>query len=209
MGAAATARPLFGITDLVTDPIMTRTLTTDSKTTEPRHALTLDRRTIFRKMCLTRAFEYKVLEAFERKLIPGTIYLGIGQEATPATVSELTAGFPVFNQHRCHGIVLSHGGDLAMVRDELLGLPTGSCAGRGGCPSVYDAAIPTFPYHGFIGEHIPLATGYALATHRPTLVYFGDSAAEEDYALTACVGSAIGNARNGRRGRRDRTRGQR
>jgi pyruvate dehydrogenase E1 component alpha subunit len=42
-----------------------------------------------------------------------------------------------------------------------------------------------FSYHGLIGENIPLGTGYALATRRSSLVYFGDAAAEEDYALTS------------------------
>ena len=169
----------------VQTPVMTRTLTAGRKDSEGVQAIAFDRRAVFQKMCLARYFEHKVADAFERKLIPGTIYLAIGQESTPATVSELTGGFPVFNQHRCHAIYLSHGGDPAMLRDELLGLSTGSCGGRGGCPSIYDASIPTFPYHGFIGEHIPLATGYALATHRPTVVYFGDAGSEEDYALTA------------------------
>ena len=164
---------------------MTRTLTVGRRNSEGVQALALDGRAVFQKMCLARYFEHKVAESFEKKLMPGTTYLSIGQESTPATVSELTPGFPVFNQHRCHAIYLSHGGDPAMLRDELLGLSTGSCGGRGGCPSIHDATIPIFPYHGFIGEQIPLAAGYALATHRPTVVYFGDAASEEDYALTA------------------------
>ena len=41
-----------------------------------------------------------------------------------------------------------------------------------------------YSYHGLIGEQIPLATGFVLATRRPGVVYFGDAASEEDYALT-------------------------
>jgi pyruvate dehydrogenase E1 component alpha subunit len=145
----------------------------------------LDRSGVFRQMCYIRHFEQQVARASEQNLIPAVVYLAVGQEAVAATVAPLTEGFSVFNQHRCHAIYLAHGGSPERLRDELLGREDGCCAGRGGSPSAQDPAIPMFAYHGLIGEHIPLATGYALATARPTLVYFGDAASEEDYALTS------------------------
>jgi len=145
----------------------------------------LDRPSVFRQMCYIRHFEQQVVRASQQTLVPAVVYLAVGQEATAATVAPLTDGFSVFNQHRCHSIYLAHGGSPERLRDELLGREDGCCAGRGGSPSAQDPDIPMFAYHGLIGEHIPLATGYALATAQPTLVYFGDAASEEDYALTS------------------------
>ncbi len=145
----------------------------------------LDRAGVFRQMCYIRHFEQQVAQACKQGWVPGVVYLAIGQEAVPATVATLTEGFSVFSQHRCHSIFLAHGGLPERLRDELLGGEAGCCAGRGGSPSAQDPDIPLFPYHGFIGEHIPLATGYALATGQPTLAYFGDAGSEEDYALTS------------------------
>ena len=145
----------------------------------------LDRQRIFDKMCFIRYFDRQVIEAVRQERVPGAIYLAIGQEATPATISELTQGFTVFTQHRCHSTFLAYGGDPEVLRDELLGLETGCCKGAGGSPSIYELNIPMYPYHGLIGESIPLAAGYTLATKKPTVVYFGDAASEEDCAITA------------------------
>ncbi len=145
----------------------------------------LDRQRVFDKMCFIRHFDRQVIEAVRQERVPGAFYLAIGQEATPATISELTQGFTVFTQHRCHSTYLAYGGDAEMLRDELLGLESGCCRGAGGSPSVYDSTIPMYPYHGLIGENIPLAAGYTLASKRPSVVYFGDGASEEDYAITA------------------------
>ena len=145
----------------------------------------LDRQEVFRRMCLTRHFELQVAEAYKGDLLPGPVYLSVGQEAPSATVSMLTAGFTVFAQHRGHSVYLAYGGRPEALRDELLGLETGCCRGRGGSPSIRDPSVPMVGYHGLIGENVPLATGFCLARHRPTVVYFGDGAAEEDYALTS------------------------
>ncbi len=80
---------------------------------------------------------------------------------------------------------LAHRGNPEKLIDELLGLETGCCRGRGGSPGIQDSNIPMYGHHGLVGENIPLATGYALATKKPTLVYLGDAAAEEDYALSS------------------------
>lgn len=145
----------------------------------------MDLQEVYRKMCLVRHFELQVVEALKQNLIPGYVYLSVGQEAPSAAISMLTQGYSVFAQHRCHSVYLSHGGNIERLIDELLGLETGCCGGRGGSPCIQDLDIPMYGHHGLIGENIPLATGYALATGRPTVVYFGDAASEEDYALTS------------------------
>ena len=40
-------------------------------------------------------------------------------------------------------------------------------------------------HHGLIGENVPLAVGFALASGEPTVCFFGDAAAEEDYAFAS------------------------
>lgn len=136
-------------------------------------------------MCLIRHFELQLAEAVKKGLIPGSVYLSVGQEAPSATISTLTKGYNVFAQHRCHSVYLSYGGNPEVLIDELLGLETGCCKGKGGSPCIQDLNIPMYGHHGLIGENIPLATGYALASGKPTVAYFGDAASEEDYALTS------------------------
>lgn len=140
---------------------------------------------IFKKMCLIRHFEIQAAKAVEKKLLPWFVYLSVGQEAPSAVVSTLTTGYSVFTQHRGHSAYLAHGGNLEALIDELLGLETGCCGGKGGSPCIQDLNIPMYGHHGLIGENIPLATGYAFARRKPTVAYFGDAAAEEDYALTS------------------------
>ncbi len=145
----------------------------------------LDHREVFRRMCLIRQFEQGAAQASTAGLTSGPVYLSIGQESPSATISTLTKGYSVFAQHRCHSVYLAHGGDPRVLRDELLGRESGCCRGRGGSPCLQDLSIPLFGHHGLIGENIPLGTGYALATQKPTVIYFGDAAGEEDYALTS------------------------
>ena len=140
---------------------------------------------IFRKMCLIRHFELQVIEAVKCNLIPGPVYLSVGQEAVSASISTLTEGYAVFAQHRGHSVYLAYGGNIERLVDELLGRGTGCCGGKGGSPCVQDLDVQMYGHHGLIGENIPLATGYALATGKPTVAYFGDAAAEEDYALAS------------------------
>lgn len=142
-------------------------------------------REIFRKMCLIRYFELQVVEAVKSNLIPGPVYLSVGQEAISSAISTLTKNYAIFTQHRGHSAYLAYGGNMERLIDELLGRKTGCCGGMGGSPCVQDLDIHMYGHHGLIGENIPLATGYALSTGKPTVAYFGDAAAEEDYALTS------------------------
>ncbi len=140
---------------------------------------------IFKKMCLIRYFELQVIEPRKNGLTPGPVYLSVGQEAISSAISMLTKGYSVFAQHRCHSVYLAYGGDPGRLVDELFGRSSGCCGGKGGSPCIQDLNIPMYGHHGLIGENIPLATGYALATGKPTVAYFGDAASEEDYALTS------------------------
>jgi len=136
---------------------------------------------IFKKMCEIRYFELGIIKNIDKIHCP--VYLSMGQEAIAATISEYYPDFRVFPQHRGHAWYLAYGGATEALRDELLGLGTGCCRGMGGSSDIQCARVEA--HHGLLGENIPLAVGYALASHQGTIAAFGDGAIEEDYAGVA------------------------
>jgi len=147
---------------------------------------------IFRKMCMIRFFEEGLINAVKNNQIKYPLYLSRGQEAIPSALSLIIPDFAIFAQHRCHGTYLAFDGDPVKLRDELLGLPSGTSRGRAGsnCLQYHDKNITMFGHHGLIGENVPLAVGYALGTKKNTVCFFGDGAAEEDYVFAA-MGFAV------------------
>ena len=147
---------------------------------------------IFRRMCVIRYFESGVVNAVEKGFIPYPIYLSSGQEAIPAALSIAIPDYMIFAQHRCHGIYLALGGNPEKLRDELLGLPSGTSGGRAGsnCIQCYENGITMFGHHGLIGENVPLGVGAALGSGKSTVCLFGDGAADEDYVFAA-MGFAV------------------
>lgn len=142
---------------------------------------------LFRRMCLVRYFEQGVINAGQDKFLTYQVYLSSGQEAIPAAVSLAAPDFMIFAQHRCHGTYLSYGGDPIKLRDELLGLPSGTSRGRAGsnCIQCHEDGMHMFGHHGLIGENVPLGVGAALGSNKPVVCFFGDGAAEEDYVFAA------------------------
>jgi len=142
---------------------------------------------LFRRMCLVRYFEQGVINAGQDKFLSYQVYLSSGQEAIPAAVSLAIPEFMIFAQHRCHGAYLSFGGDPVKLRDELLGLPSGTSGGRAGsnCIQCHENGITMFGHHGLIGENVPLGVGAAFGSGKPVVCFFGDGAAEEDYVFAA------------------------
>ena len=142
---------------------------------------------VFRRMCLVRCFEQGIIPAMEEKLVACPVYLSTGQEAVPASLAVAIPEFQIFAQHRCHATYLSFGGPPERLRDELLGLPSGTSGGRAGsnCVQYREENVEMFGHHGLIGENVPLAVGAALGNGRPTVCFFGDGAAEEDYVFAA------------------------
>ncbi len=147
---------------------------------------------IFRRMYLVRYFELGVINAVNDGLIPYPIYLSSGQESIAAALSIVVPDYMIFAQHRCHAVYLAFGGNPEKLRDELLGLPSGSSGGRAGsnCIQCHENNITMFGHHGLIGENVPLGVGAALGSGKPTLCLFGDGAAEEDYVFAA-MGFAV------------------
>lgn len=138
---------------------------------------------IYRKMSLCRFFEENIIKNKDRIKCP--VYLSMGQESVAATVSEVYPDAKVFPQHRCHSWYLSYGGSPERLRDELLGLESGCGRGMGGSSDIGCEKVEA--HHGLIGENVPIATGYALASGKLAIAVLGDGAIEEDY-----VGVAFG-----------------
>lgn len=110
------------------------------------------------------------------------VYLSSGQESIAASIAEAFKDILpyVFCQHRGHAAYIAFGGNLEKLRDELLGLPTGCCGGKGGDPMIHDPNINFMGHSGLVADQVPIAVGMAFATKHPTICFFGDSTVEED-----------------------------
>lgn len=156
---------------------------------------TIDRETIlaiYRKICRSRFFDTEVVKAVQDGRIKYQVYLSLGQEAVSAALAPLVGGYMLFTQHRCHAYYLALGGSPERLRDELLGLPTGTSGGRAGsnCLQCHDENLTMFGHHGLIGENVPQAVGAAFGSGKAVLCAVGDGAAEEDYIYPS-LGFAI------------------
>lgn len=145
---------------------------------------------VYRKAALCRAFEEEVYRRVEAKQITCPVYLSAGQEYIPATIAtwcEDKKLWPkIFIQHRGHSTYLCFGGDMVALWRELLGDKRGCAGGMGGSASIQHKGEPDiFGHDGLMGSQIPIAVGYCHATRHPTIVFAGDAAIEEDYALAA------------------------
>src|SRR4030067_706702 len=125
---------------------------------------------IWERMCAVRYFEEGVKQAVSDGFITTPVYLSSGQEAPAAAMPLAIPGFMIFAQHRCHATYLCWGGSPERLRDELLGLPTGTSGGRAGsnCVQGHGDSMTMYGHHGLIGENVPLAVGAALGSGRGT-----------------------------------------
>lgn len=156
------------------------------------------RMTIFKKASFCRHFENKLYDLIAEGMFKYPIYLSAGQEYISASfawiIQESLKIKPlIFAQHRCHSHYLSFGGDPASLIDELFGLQSGCTGGMGGSASLHCAEIDMYGHDTFIGSQVPIAVGSCFASNRPTVVFMGDAAAEEDYVLGALGWAATKN----------------
>ena len=89
----------------------------------------------------------------------------------------------IFAQHRCHSTYLSFGGDAIKLIDELLGKESGCTNGMGGSASIHSKEINMYGHDGLMGSNVPIGIGACFASKKPTIIFLGDAAAEEDYVL--------------------------
>lgn len=140
---------------------------------------------LYRRMFLIRSFELRVNEMFLKGLVPGTIHLSHGQEATSVgTCAALRTDDFITLTHRGHGQALAKGVSASALLAELLGKRTGCCGGRGGSLHVGDIEVGALPAIAIVGAAAPIATGFAFAfkrqgTDRVACTFFGDGAANK------------------------------
>jgi TPP-dependent pyruvate/acetoin dehydrogenase alpha subunit len=144
------------------------------------------------QMQLIRAFDTRVVDLFNQKLIRGSAHPYIGMEASAVGVcSALSPDDYITATHRGHGHCLARGLDPARMLAEILGRESGYCRGKGG--SMHITAME----HGMLGADaivggshaISVGAAYGLKLQgRESVVvcFFGDGAASEGSFHEAC-----------------------
>lgn len=143
---------------------------------------------VFRDMCRLRKFEdilRKCIKKNGEKMI-SRVHLSTGQETVGIALAHIFPEKEYFVTHRCVELFIALGVPLELIRDEILCLDSGCSKGKAGSLFSYiKDNISIHSHTGFIGEQIPIATGFALASGKQTICVTGDGGAEEDYALQA------------------------
>jgi pyruvate dehydrogenase E1 component alpha subunit len=127
-------------------------------------------------------FDERVLQVYARGLIPGSVFPGIGEEATFVGASRAVSPEDyMVSTHRGYAHVLAKGTDAKRLLAELLGKATGCCGGRIGQYAIADALSNNLGAHQVMGDGFTVAVGAALAqkrlkTGRMVLAFFGDGA---------------------------------
>ena len=142
---------------------------------------------VFKKASYCRNFEEQVIINIKKKNIKSPTYVSAGQEFISSTIATICKNINIkpmiFGQHRCHSIYLSFGGDPINLIDELLGKKTGCTKGMGGSASIHSKEINMYGHDGLMGSNAPIGIGACFASNKPTIIFLGDAAAEEDYVL--------------------------
>tara|TARA_B110000008_G_scaffold74591_1_gene75697 strand:+ start:2616 stop:3455 length:840 start_codon:yes stop_codon:yes gene_type:complete len=144
---------------------------------------------VFEKASLARNFEEEVIANVKKKKIKIPVYVSAGQEFIASSIATICKSKKIkpliFGQHRCHSTYLTFGGDKGKLIDELLQRKTGCTKGMGGSASIHSKKINMFGHDGLMGSNGPIGVGACYATKKPTIIFLGDAAAEEDYVLGA------------------------
>ena len=144
---------------------------------------------VFKRASLCRNFELETFKKVKDKTVKFPVYLSAGQEFIASTISYFSDSLgynpDIFIQHRGHSTYLAFGGCLDMLILEMLGDTNGCAIGMGGSASIQSKERKIFGHDGLMGSNVPIAVGACYASKSPTIVFVGDSAAEEDYCLSA------------------------
>ncbi len=144
---------------------------------------------VFKKASICRNFELFASKYINSGKIYIPTYLSTGQEFISSSLSEICKIKKIkpllFGQHRCHSIYLSFGGKMNLLIDELLGYNSGINKGFTGSASVGNESINMYGHDGLMGSNGPIGVGACFASRKPTIIFLGDAAVEEDYVLGA------------------------
>lgn len=140
---------------------------------------------MYLQMLRIRAFETRILELFEEKLIRGSAHPYIGMEAIAVGVCEaLRETDYITSTHRGHGHCIAKGLDVRLMMAEITGRATGYCRGKGGSMHI------TAMRHHMLGADAIVAGSLAIAVGASyglrlkgedavTVAFFGDGAANQ------------------------------
>jgi pyruvate dehydrogenase E1 component alpha subunit len=140
---------------------------------------------MYRKMLEIRHFEQKVHDLYGQNLVPGTIHLYAGQEATAVGVCvNLRKDDYITSTHRGHGHCIAKGAKLEKIMAEILGKKTGYCKGKGGSMHIADFTIGMLGATAVVGAGLPIAAGAGLSikirgTDQVVACFFGDGASNQ------------------------------
>ena len=143
---------------------------------------------VFKKASLCRNFENETFKVIQNKIIKYPVYLSAGQEFIASSISEsidTNISPNIFIQHRGHSTYLSFGGSIEELISELLGKKNGCANGMGGSASIQCKEKNIFGHDGLMASQVPIAVGNCFITKIPTIVFMGDSSAEEDYVFSS------------------------
>ena len=149
---------------------------------------------VFNRASLCHHFEEETFKQMQNKQIKFPAYLSSGQEFISATIAQVMEDMDIepsiFIQHRGHSTYLSFKGNPTELVDELLGRESGCANGMGGSASIQCKEKKIYGHDGMMGSQVPIGVGHCFATRKPTIIFVGDSAVEEDYSLSA-IGWAV------------------
>ena len=152
---------------------------------------------VFNKASLCRNFDEVVFQKLQDKTVTFPTYLSVGQEYVPSSIAQVMEDKniepDIFIQHRGHATYLSFGGDIVELIDELLGRKSGCANGMGGSASIQCKEKNIYGHDGLMGSQVPIAVGSCYVSKKPTIVFMGDSSAEEDYVFSSIGWAATKN----------------
>ena len=137
---------------------------------------------IYRQMSRIRAVDKAIQAGLSAGKFMFTYWPMTGQEAIPATISQLTTerDYMVTTYRGIHDQV-AKGVDLYGMIAEALGREGGLNKGKGGSPHISDPSSGSMVTTAIVGAGAPIANGFAIAAKergedRVTIVNFGDGA---------------------------------
>ena len=118
-------------------------------------------------MYLSRFFEEKIQELFDKGIMYGTTHLNIGQEASHfGLCSALDRSDWIVPTHRTHGFNIARGSSIYKMFSEMLGSKHGLCKGLGGSMHMTDKASNNAGSSAVVGSGIAIACGFAFALRK-------------------------------------------
>ncbi len=142
---------------------------------------------ILETMLRIRYSEEIIAENYSKGHMKCPVHLYTGQEAVAAGIClNLLKEDYVTTNHRSHGHYIAKGGDIRLLFNELICLPSGCSGGWGGSQHLYAPDAGILGTSAIVGGGIAVGTGIAYGLNMKkskniSVVFMGDGATEEGY----------------------------